>query len=116
MKISSIVSMSSISFYRRCETAWKISGPLTNHFVAKYAEERPEEQPISRIEKGAERLFYDYSWPGNVRELENVIERAMVMCAGDVITVDDLPTDFKKNVNKNSKLSISDLSPQSHPL
>lgn len=86
--------------------------PLTNHFVAKYAEERPEEKPVTRIEKGAERLFYDYSWPGNVRELENVIERAMVMCAGDVITVDDLPTDFKKNVNKNSKLSISDLSPK----
>ena len=84
--------------------------PLTAHFVAKYAEERPDEKPVSRIEKGVERLFYDYSWPGNVRELENVIERAMVMCAGGIITVDDLPTDFKKNVNKNKKLNIDDLS------
>ena len=84
--------------------------PLTAHFVAKYAEERPDEKPVSRIEKGVERLFYDYSWPGNVRELENVIERAMVMCAGGTITVDDLPTDFKKNVNKNKKLNIDDLS------
>ncbi len=82
---------------------------LTAHFVAKYAEERPDEKPVTRIEKGVERLFYDYSWPGNVRELENVIERAMVMCAGGTITVDDLPTDFKKNVNKNKKLNIDDL-------
>lgn len=32
-----------------------------------------------------------YSWPGNVRELINVIERAMLLCRGDKITVMDLP-------------------------
>src|SRR5262249_9904483 len=30
-------------------------------------------------------------WPGNVRELVHVIERAAVMCNGDVIDVGDLP-------------------------
>jgi two-component system response regulator AtoC len=33
-------------------------------------------------------------WPGNVRELKNVIERAAVLCDGDVIDVDDLPASF----------------------
>ena len=47
-----------------------------------------------------------------MRELENVIERAMVMCGGGTITVDDLPTDFKNNVNKNNKLNLEGLSPQ----
>ena len=32
-----------------------------------------------------------YSWPGNVRELENVIERAVTLNQGGVMTVDDLP-------------------------
>ena len=32
-----------------------------------------------------------YDWPGNVRELINVIERAMLLCEGDEITLADLP-------------------------
>ena len=86
--------------------------PLTAHFIAKYAEERPDEKPVTRLEKEVERLFYEYGWPGNVRELENVIERAMVMCAGDTITVDDLPLDFKNNVTQNDKLNLEGLSPK----
>jgi transcriptional regulator with GAF, ATPase, and Fis domain len=29
-----------------------------------------------------------HAWPGNVRELENVIERAMIRCTGDTLTLD----------------------------
>ena len=32
-----------------------------------------------------------YAWPGNVRELINVIERAMLLCNGEEITLEDLP-------------------------
>ncbi|MCL2725733.1 MAG: sigma-54 dependent transcriptional regulator [Polyangiaceae bacterium] len=39
----------------------------------------------------ARKLLLDYAWPGNVRELENTIERAMVLCDGDVIGAQDLP-------------------------
>jgi DNA-binding NtrC family response regulator len=41
-------------------------------------------------EKALEALC-NYSWPGNVRELINIIERAMLLCENDVITIDDLP-------------------------
>jgi len=34
----------------------------------------------------------EYSWPGNVRELINVLERAILLCAGEEITPDDLPS------------------------
>jgi two-component system response regulator AtoC len=36
-------------------------------------------------------LLMQYSWPGNVRELENLIERALVLSAGRVMTGEDLP-------------------------
>jgi transcriptional regulator with GAF, ATPase, and Fis domain len=35
-----------------------------------------------------------YSWPGNVRELHNVIERAMILCDGALITREHLPSDI----------------------
>src|SRR5205085_4506574 len=32
-----------------------------------------------------------YSWPGNIRELRNVIERAVALCRGAQIELEDLP-------------------------
>ena len=37
-----------------------------------------------------------HRWPGNVRELENVIERALVLGAGTVITLEDLPDGLRE--------------------
>jgi DNA-binding NtrC family response regulator len=34
-----------------------------------------------------------YSWPGNVRELKNVMERAVLYCKGDALTLKDLPSE-----------------------
>ncbi|HHM02925.1 MAG TPA: sigma-54-dependent Fis family transcriptional regulator [Caldithrix abyssi] len=39
-------------------------------------------------------LLQSYNWPGNVRELENVIERAMIFCDGEILGVDHLPSFF----------------------
>ena len=33
----------------------------------------------------------DYDWPGNVRELQNLVERLVILAAGDVLRVEDLP-------------------------
>ncbi|MBF0142300.1 MAG: sigma-54-dependent Fis family transcriptional regulator [Magnetococcales bacterium] len=43
------------------------------------------------IDPEAEAALIDYPWPGNVREMEHVIERALVLAEGGVITTDDLP-------------------------
>ncbi|MBI3185971.1 MAG: sigma-54-dependent Fis family transcriptional regulator [Myxococcales bacterium] len=36
-----------------------------------------------------------HRWPGNVRELENAIERAVALCAGDRVQLDDLPEEVR---------------------
>ena len=46
---------------------------------------------VLRIDAAARALLAGHSWPGNVRELRNVIERAVVMCAGEEVTPADLP-------------------------
>jgi DNA-binding NtrC family response regulator len=46
---------------------------------------------VSDITKDALEAFCRYDWPGNVRELINVVERAMLLCEGHVITLADLP-------------------------
>lgn len=38
------------------------------------------------------RCFENYPWPGNVRELENVIERAVTLATGEIITLAEIPS------------------------
>ena len=38
--------------------------------------------------------FHRYNWPGNVRELRNVLERMLVTCTGDNLSVHELPRGF----------------------
>ncbi len=58
---------------------------LTRHFIAKHA--RRGSQPRLHPDVVAALAFYD--WPGNVRELENLVQRALVLCSEEVITLDD---------------------------
>ncbi len=46
---------------------------------------------VRGMDAAARKLLLDYHWPGNVRELENVIERAVVLSDGDLLTPQDLP-------------------------
>ena len=50
------------------------------------------ENRISDISYEAMTRLMSYNWPGNVRELENCIQRALVLGAGSVIQVKDLPS------------------------
>jgi DNA-binding NtrC family response regulator len=64
---------------------------LVAHFLRKHApsDQRPM-QSIALDQKTMHSLA-SYSWPGNVRELENVIERAVTLNQGGVMSVEDLP-------------------------
>jgi transcriptional regulator with GAF, ATPase, and Fis domain len=51
----------------------------------------PNVGPCAGISKEARDALLAYSWPGNVRELRNAIERAIILCAGGLITAAHLP-------------------------
>jgi two-component system NtrC family response regulator len=77
---------------------------LVDHMIEKYASERRPGQQVTSVDQEVNRLLYGYSWPGNVRELENAIERAMVLCPGNIIRVSDLPKEFKKSLGHSLHL------------
>ena len=54
---------------------------------------RESGRPLPRLAEPAMELLQSYRWPGNIRELKNVIERAVVLCDGDVIDPSHLPVD-----------------------
>ncbi|GBD97654.1 MAG TPA: sigma-54-dependent Fis family transcriptional regulator [Nitrospirae bacterium] len=60
---------------------------LVEHFISRYS----AEMNITHkdIAPDAIEILKNYSWKGNVRELENVIERALILCDGNVITKKD---------------------------
>ena len=53
-------------------------------------------KPPAGIAESALGLLIDYHWPGNVRELENVIERAVTLASGDIVTVEALPATIRE--------------------
>lgn len=59
---------------------------LTNYFAQKFRS-RFKKKISSMDQRSLERLR-NYHWPGNVRELEHVIERAVLLVEGEVLTVD----------------------------
>lgn len=52
--------------------------------------------------------FRRYDWPGNVRELRNVIERAMILEDGDVITVRYLPANLTEPTAGSGSVQIGE--------
>jgi two-component system, NtrC family, response regulator AtoC len=65
-------------------------GPLAASFIA-HACEASGRPDLPRLSPQVLALFETYDWPGNVRELRNVIERAVVLCDGPLITLEHLP-------------------------
>ncbi len=62
---------------------------LVGHFLTLYNEDN--DRYVAHVERRAMEAMQEYHWPGNVRELQNVIERAVVMAAGDELTSELLP-------------------------
>jgi formate hydrogenlyase transcriptional activator len=60
---------------------------LVEYLIERYATKAGKR--IRKISRSALTLFQAYDWPGNIRELQNVIERAVILCDGDIFSVDE---------------------------
>jgi DNA-binding NtrC family response regulator len=62
---------------------------LAEHFARQFAKRSGIK--FAKVSRSAMEVLENYSWPGNVRELQNVMERAITLSSGDVLTAEDLP-------------------------
>ncbi len=65
---------------------------LALHFLKQYS--AAYEKDIRGISADVMEMLEGYRWPGNVRELQNLIERAVILCNGDDLTIHDMPSEF----------------------
>src|SRR5207249_818306 len=59
---------------------------LVEYFIHRYAKRAGKR--ICGLTKETAQLLQSYDWPGNIRELQNVIERAVIVCDSDTLSID----------------------------
>ena len=67
---------------------------LVAHFLQKFSKELGKD--VRGVTPEAMAVLERYRWPGNIRELENVLERAIVLGAGDMLGIDALPESVRR--------------------
>ena len=65
---------------------------LIDHFLRLYGAQYS--RTIRGLDEQTRELLLAHTWPGNVRELKNCIERATIFCEGDLVTLEDLPSQY----------------------
>ena len=78
---------------------------LADHFLEKLS--REHHKIIKRISTPAIDMLMSYHWPGNVRELENVLERAVLVCDGQVIHAHHLPPSLQTAESSGTVTRVS---------
>ena len=72
---------------------------LLDHFIEENNEKL--KKSVRGVSRTVMRRLLDYEWPGNVRELENVLQRAVLLASGDIITEDCLPSQIVEAPQKS---------------
>jgi two-component system, NtrC family, response regulator AtoC len=71
--------------------------PLVDYFMEKFNKKL---DLAVTVDNEVKETLLRYEWPGNIRELENLIERMMLMAQNNIITLQEIPSEFKAAVDK----------------
>jgi len=71
--------------------------PLATHFLRQFAGGR------ARFAPSVAEILQRYTWPGNVRELRNVMERAALLCRGELVLPEHLPARVLRSVEEQGE-------------
>ena len=81
----SVVSIKIPPLRERREDIPELLESYLEHFCGRFT------RSITRVREDAKSSLVRYDWPGNVRELINVMERAVLLCTGEEITLAEMP-------------------------
>jgi DNA-binding NtrC family response regulator len=77
---------------------------LALHFLDKFCLEN-DRAPMGITPEAMAALKSHY-WPGNVRELQNVVERAVALCQGNMVELTDLPDEVRRYSPEDDQITI----------
>ncbi|MCK9375184.1 MAG: sigma-54 dependent transcriptional regulator [Syntrophobacterales bacterium] len=77
---------------------------LALHFLDKFCLEN--DRSAMGFSPEAMRALKNYAWPGNVRELQNVVERAVALCTGNMVNFEDLPDEMRRHSPEDDKIIL----------
>jgi DNA-binding NtrC family response regulator len=77
---------------------------LSLHFLDKFCLEN--NRPPMGFSPEAMAALKNYSWPGNIRELQNMVERAVALCEGNMVDLQDLPDEIRLHSPADDLISI----------
>ena len=85
--------------------------PLGRSLIRMYAAKHG--RAARKLSPEAQNLLLDYEFPGNVRELANIIERAVIVCAGAEVAAVDLPDSVRiaatQQARKNRRPTLAEV-------
>lgn len=74
--------------------------PLVDYFIDKFNKKLG--LAIVGADDTVKEMLLRYRWPGNIRELENLIERMMLLAKSRMITLEEIPPEFKADLGKEA--------------
>ena len=78
---------------------------FVDHFLVEF--EVTSNKTVIGVEKDCMEALQAHAWPGNVRELRNIIQRAMIVTRGPLISLADLPPKFGINPQGNPSFEVT---------